>query len=109
MEGEIHLIARLLDNDSVEFSVTDTGIGIPPDEMNRMFEAFERTRRAKQLGIEGTGLGLPISRYLVELHGGEMRVETAVGHGSTFSFTLPLHQTIDEANGRPSSPINERI
>jgi len=109
MEGEIHLIARLLDDDTIEFSVTDTGIGIPPDEMHRMFEAFERTRRAKQLGIEGTGLGLPISRYLVELHGGEMRVETAVGHGSTFSFTLPLHQTTEEANGRPPSPINERI
>jgi signal transduction histidine kinase len=68
--------------------------------MNRLFEAFERTKRAKQMGIEGTGLGLPISRYLVEAHGGEMRVETAVGHGSTFSFTLPLHHYVHETNGR---------
>jgi signal transduction histidine kinase len=103
MEGEIHLIVRLMDNDTVEFSVTDTGIGIPPEEMNKLFEAFERTKRAKQLGIEGTGLGLPISRYLVEAHGGEMRVETAVGHGSTFSFTLPLVQLVEESNGRAES------
>jgi signal transduction histidine kinase/HAMP domain-containing protein len=99
MEGEIHLIVRLLDEDAIEFSVTDTGIGIPPEEMNRLFEAFERTKRAKQLGIEGTGLGLPISRYLVEAHGGEMRVETAVGHGSAFSFTLPLRHYVLETNG----------
>ncbi len=100
MEGEVHLIVRLLDDNTIEFSVTDTGMGIPPEEMNKLFEAFERTKRAKQLGIEGTGLGLPISRYLVEAHGGEMRVETAVGHGSTFSFTLPL--TVQEANGAVS-------
>jgi two-component system sensor histidine kinase/response regulator len=105
MEGEIHLIVRLLD-DALEFSVTDTGIGIPAEEMNKLFQAFERTKRAKQLGIEGTGLGLPISRYLVEAHGGEMRVETAVGHGSTFSFTLPLRQPVEDSNGRrASSPV----
>jgi signal transduction histidine kinase len=92
LEGSIWLIVHRVSEDYIEFAVTDTGIGIPPDEMNKLFEAFERTQRAKQLGIEGTGLGLPISRYLVEAHGGEMRVETAVGKGSTFSFTLPLHQ-----------------
>lgn len=90
-EGEIHLNVQL-GQESVEFSVKDTGIGIPEDEMSKLFEAFERTKRAKQMGIEGTGLGLPISRYLVEAHGGQMRVSSEVGKGSCFSFTLPLQQ-----------------
>jgi len=98
LEGSIYFMVRKLDDDWLEFTVTDTGIGIPPEEMNRMFEAFERTRRAKQLGIEGTGLGLPISRYLVEAHGGQMRVETAVGQGSSFSFTLPLRRPDKETS-----------
>jgi signal transduction histidine kinase/HAMP domain-containing protein len=90
-EGEVRLIVRLL-NDSLEFEVRDTGIGIPQDEMDKLFEAFERTKRAKQMGIEGTGLGLPISRYLVEAHGGHMRVNTEIGKGSSFIFTIPLNQ-----------------
>lgn len=74
----------------IEFSVADTGMGIPPEEMDKLFQAFERTDRAKNMGIEGTGLGLPISKYLVEAHGGEMQVESSLGKGSTFTFTLPL-------------------
>lgn len=75
---------------ALQFSVKDTGIGIPDEERGRLFAAFERTETAKQLAIEGTGLGLPISKYLVERHGGEMRVESKVGEGSTFIFTIPL-------------------
>jgi signal transduction histidine kinase len=67
-----------------------------PEELENLFKMFERTDRARQMGIEGTGLGLAISKYLVEAHGGEMRVESEVGKGSTFSFTLPLHQAPDD-------------
>ncbi len=78
------------DTGYLEISVRDSGMGIPTEEMSKLFEAFERTDRAKYMGIEGTGLGLPISRFLVEAHGGKMTVESKVGVGSTFTFTLPL-------------------
>ncbi|MCU0498740.1 MAG: ATP-binding protein [Anaerolineae bacterium] len=74
----------------LQFTVKDTGIGIPDEERGRLFAAFERTETAKQLAIEGTGLGLPISKYLVERHGGEMIVQSKVGEGSSFIFTIPL-------------------
>ncbi len=91
-EGSVTLTVEIED-EFIRFSVTDTGIGIPDDEMDALFEAFERTSRAKELGIEGTGLGLPISKHLVEQHGGQMTVTTKLGEGSTFSFTLPLKQS----------------
>jgi|GEM_PF-755579 len=111
-EGHVDLIVRvlphvpadgsvltLLENGSsdpgcIEFEVRDSGMGITPDEMGKLFEAFERADRAKFMGIEGTGLGLPISRFLVELHGGKLTVESAVGVGSTFRFTLPLKTAV---------------
>jgi len=74
----------------VHFSVHDTGMGIPANEMKKLFQAFERTNAAKQHAIEGTGLGLPISRYLVQQHGGDISVTSDVGVGTTFAFTLPL-------------------
>lgn len=91
-EGSITLEVNLL-NQGIEFRVTDTGMGIAPEEMNNLFLSFERTDRAKNAGIEGTGLGLPISRFLVEAHGGQMHVESEVGKGSTFIFTLPYEVT----------------
>jgi signal transduction histidine kinase/HAMP domain-containing protein len=76
--------------DGIHFSVHDTGLGIPHEEMDKLFAAFERTQIVKQQGIEGTGLGLPISRYLVQQHGTDLTVVTQVGEGSTFAFMLPL-------------------
>jgi signal transduction histidine kinase len=96
-EGEVTFIVQA-HPDHIEFTVRDTGIGIPADELGGIFEAFERSTRAKEMGIEGTGLGLPISRYLVQQHGGELTVETEMGKGTTFRFTLPL---------TPPEPKNE--
>jgi signal transduction histidine kinase/HAMP domain-containing protein len=73
----------------IHFSVHDTGMGIPSEEMELLFAAFERTSTAKQHGIEGTGLGLPISRFLVQQHGSDLTVASEIGAGSTFAFTLP--------------------
>lgn len=92
----------------LEISVRDSGIGIPPDEMGKLFEAFERSDRAKHMGIEGTGLGLPISRFLVEAHGGEMTVVSTVGKGSTFTFTLPLTAATQEPQYPSMSGIISR-
>jgi PAS domain S-box-containing protein len=71
-------------------SVTDTGIGIPQDEISYVFERFRRVRSGAAQSIPGTGLGLTIVKQIVEMHGGRIWVESAVGHGSSFHFTIPL-------------------
>ena len=71
-----------------QVSVRDTGIGIAADDQERIFDEFQRTDRARS--EEGTGLGLALARRFVELHGGRIWVESALGRGSTFRFTLPV-------------------
>ncbi len=71
-------------------SVTDTGLGIPADEIEHVFERFRRVRSGAAQSIPGTGLGLTIVKQIVEMHGGKIWVESAVGHGSAFHFTVPL-------------------
>jgi signal transduction histidine kinase len=73
-----------------EVSVTDTGIGIAPTDQEAVFEEFRQVGAAERKA-EGTGLGLALSRKFVELHGGRIWVQSEVGHGSTFTFTLPLN------------------
>lgn len=72
------------------FSVSDTGIGVKPEDRERIFQEFERVEMAPDRRSEGTGLGLTLAKKLVELHGGKIWLESEVGQGSTFSFTLPL-------------------
>jgi signal transduction histidine kinase len=86
--GRIDVSARL-DDGVVEVAVADTGPGIAPEDRERIFEEF-RQARATGGNHEGTGLGLPLSRKLVELHGGRLWVESVHGKGSTFRFTLPV-------------------
>ncbi|HEV2217443.1 MAG TPA: ATP-binding protein [Candidatus Dormibacteraeota bacterium] len=71
-------------------TVADTGLGIPPDEIAHVFERFRRVRSGAAQSIAGTGLGLTIVKQIVEMHGGKIWVESAVGHGSAFHFTIPL-------------------
>ena len=84
--GTIVLNARPLDGEVV-FSVRDTGVGIPAEDLPHVFERFWQARRNS--GVRGTGLGLAIADGIVRAHGGRMWVESVVGEGSTFSFTLP--------------------
>jgi signal transduction histidine kinase len=70
--------------------VADTGIGIRPEDQKRIFGEFEQVDSAYARQVQGTGLGLPLTRRLVELHGGTLILESADGKGSTFTFTLPL-------------------
>jgi two-component system phosphate regulon sensor histidine kinase PhoR len=73
-------------------SVHDTGIGIPSEDILRIFERFYRVDKARSRRPGGTGLGLSIVKHIVESYGGRVSVESRVEHGSTFSFTLPIHR-----------------
>lgn len=75
--------------DEVVITVTDTGVGIPADDLPRIFERFYKTDRARSAG-GGTGLGLSIARHIVQAHGGRIWATSTEGQGSTFSFSLPL-------------------
>ncbi|MCX7135286.1 MAG: ATP-binding protein, partial [Proteobacteria bacterium] len=77
-------------DDMVEVSVTDTGIGIAPEDCKAVFEEFRQVGTDYTKKAEGTGLGLALTRKFVELHGGKIWVTSEVGKGSTFAFTLPV-------------------
>jgi signal transduction histidine kinase len=86
--GRVEVSALALDG-VVEVAVADTGPGIAPDDQEIVFQEFGQARSGPERDEEGTGLGLPLSRRFVELHGGRLWVESAPGQGSTFRFTLP--------------------
>ena len=88
--GRIGIKAKQADG-SVEISVSDTGIGIAPDDQPKIFEEFRQVGADYVHKVEGTGLGLTLAKKFVELHGGKIWVESEVGKGSTFTFTLPLN------------------
>jgi len=86
--GRISITANKTDN-GAEISVSDTGIGIAPEDQPKIFEEFRQVGSDSTHKIEGTGLGLTLAKKFVELHGGKIWVESEVGKGSTFTFTLP--------------------
>jgi signal transduction histidine kinase len=87
--GEVDVSAAR-DNGEVKISVADTGPGIAPEDRERIFEEFRQAETSKAQSHEGTGLGLALSKRLVELHGGRLWLESELGSGSTFVFTLPV-------------------
>jgi signal transduction histidine kinase len=88
--GSVDVASARLDGE-VRVSVADTGPGIAPEDQERIFEEFQQTGLGVQR--EGTGLGLALSKRLVELHGGRIWVESDFGQGSTFTFALPLESS----------------
>ena len=90
-----HVTLRIVqDNDTrIKVSVIDTGIGIKPEDLDKIFEEFKQSQEAFASSQVGTGLGLPISRKFVELHGGRLWGESEYGQGSAFHFTLPVHSS----------------
>ncbi len=89
-EGGVRLgVGREQENGRVVFWVADTGIGIPDEEFEHLFEEFQRSEHQLARQVPGTGLGLAISKRIVETHGGDIWVESEVGKGSVFRFSLP--------------------
>jgi GAF domain-containing protein/anti-sigma regulatory factor (Ser/Thr protein kinase) len=87
--GRIGINARQTDG-AVEISVSDTGVGIAPEDQPKIFEEFRQVGSDYTHKVEGTGLGLTLAKKFVELHGGKIWVESEVGKGSKFTFTLPI-------------------
>jgi two-component system phosphate regulon sensor histidine kinase PhoR len=90
--GEVRVTARKADGGDVKIVVADTGIGIPSQDLPRIFERFYRVDKARSRQVGGTGLGLSIARHVVEGMNGKIKAESQLGRGSTFTITLPLAQ-----------------
>ena len=101
-EGEIAVTLKE-SGESVEFEVSDTGIGIPEDELPHLFERFHRVKGARGRSYEGSGIGLALVQELVKLHGGHVRVKSEVDRGSTFTVSIPTgsaHLPADRLGGQ---------
>ncbi len=105
-QGEVSLTARLLKEDAgeitLQFRVSDTGIGIPADKLATIFESYSQASKQTTRLYGGTGLGLTITKQLVELQGGTIGVESRVGAGTVFTVTLPFARS---ASPTPSVPL----
>ncbi|MGQ9683043.1 MAG: ATP-binding protein [Anaerolineae bacterium] len=109
-------VSACLDGSEVRVTVADTGHGIAPDDLGRVFDEFRQLDHALNRRHEGTGLGLALSRRFIELHGGRMWVESEIGRGSRFHLTLPLDMaTAPQGDARvrstplPVGAIRERL
>ncbi|MCT7954107.1 CHASE2 domain-containing protein [Laspinema palackyanum] len=105
--GFVEVSAKIVE-DFVAITVTDTGIGIPQDKISRIFESFEQADGSTAREYGGTGLGLAIAKQLIELHHGTIEVESEVGKGSHFTFTLP-QTTATVAPTKPPVVASENI
>ena len=94
--GRVVVFAEQLDARTARVSVADTGVGIAPEDIERLFDKYEQARSRATRSEKGTGLGLYITRQLVELHGGKISARSELGKGSTFSFTIPIAVTSDK-------------
>lgn len=108
--GIVALNMRRLDTDA-EITVSDTGIGIPPDDLPHIFDRFYRVDKARSRNEGGAGLGLSIAQWIAEAHGGQLSVQSKLGKGSTFTLHLPLSSTAapTPATSAKSPPSPRRL
>lgn len=88
--GEIKIINKVADGVYMQVTIQDTGIGIPAEDLPRVFERFYRVEKGRSREYEGTGLGLSIAKHIIQAHQGKIWAESELGKGSSFHFTLPL-------------------
>jgi signal transduction histidine kinase len=105
--GWVRCFVTQYDQKQLLFTITDSGLGIPEENQPHLFEKFYRADRKDIAGIQGTGLGLYISKKIVELMGGQMWVESTVGKGTTFYFTVPIQQPGDHATTIEPQPVQQ--
>jgi len=91
-EGATVTVSAARNGNFIEVSVADTGVGIPPEDVDNLFKKFVQVSSKATRGEKGTGLGLAIVKKIVELHGGKVRVKSKMGEGSTFTFSLPIEK-----------------
>ncbi|MEL0456605.1 tetratricopeptide repeat protein [Flavobacteriaceae bacterium SZ-1-7] len=108
-EGKVEIQAAKLD-DMVAVAITDTGIGIPENKFEDIFKSFEQIDGSNIRDYGGTGLGLSVTKQLVELHGGDIKVDSKVGEGSMFTFTLPISdKTREDLSEKDIVGIEEKV
>lgn len=91
-QGEIYLGYKMVGTDAVKFTVSDSGIGIPKEEHENIFSRFYRVKNEINDVTSGSGIGLPIAQHYVQLLGGELKLESTPGKGTTFTFDLPFRE-----------------
>src|SRR5262245_65491627 len=94
--GKVTMTVNRTQDAWLQVSIADTGPGILPEEASKIFDEFYQMSRPGREKSKGVGLGLAISKKLVEMHGGKIAVDSVVGGGSNFSFTLPVQSLHDE-------------
>jgi len=100
VQGRVTVSTLTIGDENVQVSVSDTGPGVPPDETNKIFAKFYQVAELNGANPKGTGLGLAIAKALVELHGGQIWVDSEPSRGSTFCFTLPLSTPRNSSRSR---------
>jgi two-component system cell cycle sensor histidine kinase PleC len=98
--GEVVVRLSAIDDSRLKVAVTDTGIGIAPEDVDRLARPFEQVEGQHSKTTQGTGLGLALTKSLIELHGGTLVIDSEPGRGTTVSFDIPIR--------RPGSPAQEQ-
>lgn len=108
-EGEISLNVKRKSNGQTEFTVSDTGIGIPKEKHHLIFESFKQAEQNHTKSQGGTGLGLSISQSLAKLMGGNIQLQSDIGKGSEFSFTIDLFDSVENSNSIASLNMEKAL